>query len=121
MELCPGFFVVGLDGGVVLGKGVADAEEGVHVRIGDVVDELPDCPAAFAVGGIELALAELGDGVAEVFRELGEDGDGGGAIFRGDGGGRAEVADGVAWIGRGLRLGVVRGETHGAKRSTMMR
>ncbi len=52
----PGLLVVGLDGGPVLGEGEANADEGVHVAVGDVVDELADGPAAFAVGGVELGV-----------------------------------------------------------------
>ncbi len=60
----PGLLVVGLDGGPVLGEGEANADDGVHVAVGDVVDELADGPAAFAVWRVELLVAEALDGVA---------------------------------------------------------
>ena len=54
----PGVLVVGLDGGLVFGEGEAEADEGVHVGIGDVVDELADGPAAVAVGGVQVRFTE---------------------------------------------------------------
>ena len=98
----PGVFVVGLDGGPVLGEGELEAEDGVHVGVGDVVDELADGPAAVTVGGSELGVVEVLDGVAKVGGEIGEDGDGGEAVVAGDGLGRLELADGVPGI---VRLG----------------
>ena len=68
VEEGPGVFVVGLDGWPVFGEGELDADDGVHVGVGDVVDELADGPAAVAVGGGELGVVEILDGVAEVGR-----------------------------------------------------
>jgi len=103
VEAGPGVFVVGLDGGRVFGEGEFDAKEGVHVGVGDVVDELADGPAAVAVGGSELRVVEVVDGVAEVVGELGEDGDGGEAVVGGDGFGALKLADrvpGIEKVGR---------------------
>ncbi len=69
---CPGRFVIGGDRRTVFGKRKAHAEERVHVAVGGVVNHLTKRPAAFAVGGVELALVQLGAGVPEVFRQLGE-------------------------------------------------
>ncbi len=79
-ELGPELLVVGLDGGPILGEGEADADVGIHVAVGDVVDELADGPAAVAIGGVELRVVQAGDGGAEIFRQGGEDGDGGGVV-----------------------------------------
>ena len=98
VEAGPGVFVVGLDDGVVFGEGKFDAEDGVHVGVGDVVDELADGPAAVAVGGSELRVVEVVDGVAEVIGELGEDGDGGEAEVGGGGLRTLEFADRVSGI-----------------------
>ena len=123
MQVGPGCFVVGHDSGIVFRQCEANADEGVHVAIGDVVDELADGPAAFAVGGVELALVELGAGVAKTFGKLGEGPDCGLNLAFGQrlaGVGPVEAADGVAWVGRsrghgfGMRFG-----THGLERSTL--
>jgi len=94
----PGLFVVGLDGGPVLGEGELNAEECVHVGVGDVVDELADGPTAVAVGGSELAVAEVLNGVAEMRRQVGKDADGGEAIVDRDGFGALEFSDGVPGV-----------------------
>ncbi len=56
-QLRPGLFVVGLDGGVVLSEAKPKTDECVHVGVGDVVDELADGPAVFAIWSVDLALA----------------------------------------------------------------
>ncbi len=95
-EKRPGVLVIRLDGGLVFGEGEAEADEGIHVRIGDVVDELTDGPAAVAIGGIEICLPE---GVKCGFEKLGQIadlGDGGLALGnirkRGEGKGSYRVA-----------------------------
>ncbi len=94
----PGLFVVGLDGRPVLGKGEFDAEEGVHVGVGDVVDELANGPTAVAVGGSKLIVAEVLNGVAEVGGQVGKDADGGKADLMRDGLRALEFSDGVPGI-----------------------
>ncbi len=124
MEVSPGTLVVGRDGGIVFGECEAHANEGVHVAVGDVVNELADGPAAFAVGRVELGLVELGAGVTQVFGQLGEGPESAlqHALRQGLAGvGPLEAADRVTWVGRsrgrgfGLRFG-----THGLKRSTLV-
>ena len=108
MEGGPGFFVVRLDGGPVLGEGEADAGEGVHVAVGHVVDELADGPAAFAVGGGELVVVQAVDGVAKLLGKLGERADGLHAVSEGDTGGReGEAADGITHVPGGRGRGAV--------------
>jgi len=64
-----------------------------------VVDELADGPAAFAVGGVDLGLAEVADGLAELLGHLSKGEDGVATIFGCDAGGRSELADGIARVG----------------------
>ena len=97
-EFGPEFFSVRLDDGGVFREGETEAEVGVHVAIGQVVDGLADGPAAGAVRRFELGGGEIGDGGAE---EFGSGGDGveqlaavgGGDVFR-----PGELADGVAGV-----------------------
>lgn len=73
-------FVIWLDGGLVFGQGEAKADEGIHVRIGDVVDELTDGPAAVAIGGIEICLPEGVECGFEKLWQIADLGDGGLAL-----------------------------------------
>ncbi len=66
VQVGPGCFVIRLDGGVVFGESETDADECVHVAIGEVMNDLPDGPAAFAVGGVEVAVAKTFDGVTQL-------------------------------------------------------
>ena len=88
-------FGVGDDGrpGLACRSGECElvAEERDGVRVAEMVDELADGPAGFPVGGVELVVIEAGDGVAQLLGELGEGGDGFGAL----GGGRR-----ARWAGR---------------------
>jgi hypothetical protein len=76
-----------------------DAEEGGHVRVGDVVDELADGPASFAVRRVEFGIAEAAEGLAELFGHLSKGEDGVAQIFGRNGGGRSEWTDGIASVG----------------------
>lgn len=76
-ELRPGVFIVRLDGGLVFGQAQPKANEGVHVGVGDVVDELTDGPAAIAIGGVEFVLAEGNKGCSYVLWQVANFGDGG--------------------------------------------
>jgi hypothetical protein len=98
----PGLLVIGLDGGPVFGEGEANAGDGVHVAVGDVMDELADGPAVVAVGCVELRVAEAVDSVAELAGEIGDGGDGADYIVAGDRLRRVELADGEARIGIGV-------------------
>jgi hypothetical protein len=99
-QLGPEFLVVRLDGGPVLGEREADADAGVHVAVGDVMDELADSPAAVTVRRVELDRAEAFDGGAEVFREGGEDRKRSGVVGE-VGFGAAEFSDGEAGVDYG--------------------
>ena len=101
VELGPGGLVVGLDGGIVLGEREANADEGVHVAVGEVVDELANRPTAVAIGRVELAGFETGDSVAQVAGKLRQRGDCVLPLVDGDGGGWLEAADGVSGVGVG--------------------
>ena len=52
------------DGGLRLGQRQPQADEAVHVAVGDVVDGLPDGPASGAVRRIELGIVQAANGVA---------------------------------------------------------
>lgn len=73
-------FVVRLDGGLVFSEGEAKANEGIHVRIGDVVDELAYGPAAVAIGGVEMRFAEGVECGKELLGQIADFGDGGLAL-----------------------------------------
>ena len=75
-EFGPLGFLVGLDRRLVFGEREPQADEGVHVAVGDVVDDLADGPAAFAIGRVELRVVEAADGRAQFRRRCGDFGDG---------------------------------------------
>jgi hypothetical protein len=110
-QLGPEFLVVGLDGGPILGEREADADAGIHVAVGDVMDELADSPAAVAVRGVELGGTEAFDGGAEVFRKRGEDCKVR-CVIGEIGLGAAEFSDREAGIDDGGRGGGCRGRAH---------
>ncbi len=64
-RLRPALFVVDLDGGPVVagcrGKGALDAQVGVRVGVGKMVSELPQGPAADAIGSSKFTFAETGE------------------------------------------------------------
>jgi hypothetical protein len=68
------------------------------VAVGDVMDDLADCPATFAVGGVELSVVEAGNGGAEARGELAQGlnvrSTNGGSVFSG----RTEFSDGITRI-----------------------
>lgn len=115
MEIGPCVFVVAGDGGGVFCEGETDAEDGVHMAVSDVVDELAEGPAAVAVGGVQLRVRQGGEGFAKELRELCEGGDGVEALAGRDGlaqGGADEFADGIARVWCVEMLGLRRhGET----------
>jgi hypothetical protein len=100
VEFGPELLIVAFDDGPVLSEGEARADAGIHVAVRNVVHELADGPAAFAVGGVELGGAEAFDGGAEILRERGEGGQVR-SVVGGIGFGAAELADGVARVGGG--------------------
>ena len=71
-QLGPGRFVVGADGGVVLGQGEAVAAVAVQVRVGEVVDDLPATPAAGAVGQLQTLTAGLLSGGQHLRGQIGQ-------------------------------------------------
>jgi len=103
VKLGEGSFVVAGDAGEVFGKGFADAEERGRVGVGDVMDDLADCPAAFAVGGVYFGHVEMSKRLAEKLRHLSESVDGIATIVGHDGIRSGEEPDRIAGIGRSLR------------------
>lgn len=97
-EFGPEFFGVGFNEGGVFGESEAEAEVGVEVAVGDVVDGLTNGPATGAVGRFELGGGEAFDGGAEELRGGGEGVEELAAVGRGDGFGPGELADGVAGV-----------------------
>src|SRR5215510_7892735 len=47
---------------MLLGEDESCAHVGVHVRIGEVMDDLPRRPSRVPIGGVELCVVEAGDG-----------------------------------------------------------
>ncbi len=73
-EASPGGLVVGLDGRPVFSEGELRSDVCVGVAVGDVMHELANGPAAFAVGGVELRLSQSVDGVRKLVRKESEGG-----------------------------------------------
>ena len=103
-EFGPELFFVGLDRGVVLGEGEAEAAVGIDVAVGDVVDELANGPAAVAIGRGELLVGEAAERLAEFERRVLDHFDGGGALIGVQRTGVGELADGISNVGHGLGL-----------------
>ena len=61
-QLSPHGFIIGFDGGPVFGERQFEAHKGIRVTVGKVMHDLPYGPAAFAIGRIELRIAEPADG-----------------------------------------------------------
>jgi len=101
-----GSFVVAGNLGPVFGEGFAEAVEGGHVRVGDMVDDLADGPAAFAVGRVELVVFKVEHGRAKLGWHLTNCFDGVTKVFRRNGFTRSEVADGITRV-VGLRHGAL--------------
>jgi hypothetical protein len=53
-----GLFVIARDSGPVFGERAANAEEGGHVRVGDVMHELTYRPAIRSIGRVDLLVVE---------------------------------------------------------------
>ena len=101
-----GLFVVAGDDGPVFGEGFAEAVEGGHVRVRDVMDDLADGPTAVAVGRVELVVFEVEHRRAKLRWHLTNCFDGVTKIFRRYGFPWGEVADGITRI-VGLRHGAL--------------
>ena len=123
VQLGPGLFVVGLDGGGVFSQSEAHAEDGVHVRIGYVVNKLADWSSRPRGRGCragpepssEMALrsssgnsARVSDGGGAIFGRDGDAGGGRGESGRWDTGGRA------GWLTGSLASLRSAASTHGA-------
>lgn len=93
-EVGPGGFVIGVDGGPVFSEREFEADQADAVAVGDVMDELADGPAAFALGGVELGLIEAIDSGAEALREQAQSLDVSGADAGQSAGRGAEAANG---------------------------
>jgi len=98
-ERGPCLFVVAGDDGRVLGEGEADADEGVHMAVGDVVDELADGPSAVAVGRVDLGVGESGGGVLDRGGQSFDGCDRSGYLGFGDAGWKGEVSNRITWVG----------------------
>ena len=94
----PGILVVGLDGGPIFGERKADADEGVHVAVGEVMDDLTECPAALAIGSVELRVGQTLDCVAKFSWQIGEGCNGFESLIGRDGRRLCELTNGVAWV-----------------------
>lgn len=90
--------VVGLHGRVLFRKPEAEANERVHVRIRNVVNQLSHGPAAIAIRRIELGVCLAVEGLVELAGEITDVGDGG--LSGGMVGERRvlKLADGVAGV-----------------------
>jgi hypothetical protein len=97
-EFGPGGFVVWLDGGLDLGESKSPADVGVHVAVGDVMGHLANGPAAFAIRGVDLRVAEARDGGTQPGGSSGNFGDGGFAHRGGDIFWCVIFTDGIAWV-----------------------
>ncbi len=62
-EIGPGVFIIGFHGGLVFSEAEANTDKRVHVRVGDVVHQLPDGPAASAVWLVDVVFAESDQGL----------------------------------------------------------
>jgi len=98
-----GGFVIARDGWEVFSEGFADAEEGGHMRVGDVMDDLANGPAAFAVGSVDFRSTEMTKRLAQEFGHLSQSVDGVAAILGQNGVGRDKRTDGIAGIKRGFQ------------------
>lgn len=111
VEFGEGLFVVAGDYGPVFREGLAEAVEGGHVRVRDVMHDLADGPAAFAVGRIELVIFEIAHGLAKLRWHLTNCFDGITKIFRRYCFPRSELADGITGIvSMSIRHGISRKE-----------
>ena len=72
----PGVLVEGLDDGVLLGEGLAEAEGEDELTVGEVGDDLADAPFAGGRGRVELRAGEAGGEGVEALCGGGKDGDG---------------------------------------------
>ena len=109
-EVGPGGYVVGIDGGPIFSERELETDQADAVAVGDVMDELADGPAAFAIGGVELGWGESVDGGAEVLGQQAQSLDVSGANAGQSAGRRAEAADGkaeVVEIGHGWNFSMV--------------
>lgn len=64
LELGPAIFHVGPDHGRLFGQRQLETYVGIHVAVGNVVRDLSNCPAAVAIGRVELRIAETIDGAS---------------------------------------------------------
>ena len=94
----PGGFVVGLDGGPILGERELEADVGIGVAVGEVMHDLAHGPAAVAIGRVELRIAQAADRGAKALGEQAQSFNLRGANAGHAGGGRAEAPDGIAKV-----------------------
>ena len=97
-ELGPGILIVGLDCGFIFCEAETKTDEGIHMGIGDVVDELAYGPAAFAIRGVNLAFAQGIQGRADVARQVSDFSDRGLAFGFLSEGGEGKIPNRVARV-----------------------
>ena len=74
-QQCPGFFVIGFDCRLILCQPEAEADKGIHVRVRNVMHQLPDAPSAVAIGSVEGIAFEREQGRFKMFGEVAHVGD----------------------------------------------
>jgi len=65
----PGSFVIRLDSGPIFSEGQLVSDVGVGMAVGDVVYELANGPAAFAIGCVELGVGKAVNGGLQTLRK----------------------------------------------------
>jgi hypothetical protein len=65
LQLGPESLVVGLDRRLIFGERKFASDVRIHMAVGNVVHDLPDGPAAWAIGRIKLPLGEPGNSVSQ--------------------------------------------------------
>src|SRR5688572_26850821 len=97
-ELCPCSLVVWLDRGLVLSQAELEANVGVHVTVGDVMDDLLHRPATRPVSSFELVARQASYGRSQRARSLRDLSDKSGVVGFADRGIPMELADWVAKV-----------------------
>src|SRR5580658_5868409 len=97
-KFSPQGFFVGLDGGLVFRERELEARQGVHVAVGDVVDQLADGPAAWTIRRIDLRGRQIRNGGGEARGSVGNHLNVFAALFGREAHDRLEFTDWVAQI-----------------------
>ena len=97
-QLSPRSLVVGFDGWPFLGKGELEADVGIGVAVGEVMNELANSPAAVAIRCVELRIGKAGSHSFDPLRQHAQCLNICGAHACQGAGGCREAADGIAEI-----------------------